>query len=352
MQVLLSLIFFVTVSYGGGVGLPGAQAAATKEQTEWRPEKLGDSVLESTLVRYYVFGMKNPEEFEKGGDPEMHEIGPFTYREKRIKQNFKRLNDSVLQYDVHWSMHFLPELTGKGLTETTEFTTVNVPYVTMADGLSNVGLPKGFNDLLMDEVIEGGEQLIRTGLNFGDSTFYGYNVSLYTTILDDITQGQTEERYPELAGGKFAFFKDKNNTVTGNYTVLSTKKAPFGGILEYNGNSSLGMWADGTKCNDVTGAFDFFSVPTNINKDTVLEIFLPENCRKIKMTAVGEDLYRGVKTLKFALPLNQFQNTLEGADDTTCFCLNFANVSDPTCLDEGFLDYSGCSKGKIKNIPG
>jgi len=78
----------------------------------------------------------------------------------------------------------------------------------MAEGLANAGLPKAFNDILMDEILESGDTLIRSGINFGESLFYGYNVSLYTAILDDITQGQTEEKYPELAGGKFAFFKN------------------------------------------------------------------------------------------------------------------------------------------------
>lgn len=321
-----------------------------QNEGEWRPEKLSNSVLESTLVRYYVFGMKNPDEFvDMDETPEMFEIGPFTYREKRLKKDFKRLHDTTLDYSVHWSMHFIPELTGKNLTEDTEFTTINVPFLTMAQGLNNAGLPKGFNDLLIEEVVEGGESLIREGLSFGDSTFYGYNISLYTDILDDITQGNTEAQYPELANGKFAFFKNKNNTITGNYSVESTKANPFGGILTFNGKHSLGMWPEGTSCDDVTGALDFFTIPRNIRKDTVLEIFLPENCRKMKMNYVGEDVFRGIPVFVFKFPLEQFKNTLrnQGEDTDNCYCFNFANHSVPRCLDEGFMDYSGCSKGNI-----
>ncbi|ODM91647.1 Lysosome membrane protein 2, partial [Orchesella cincta] len=108
-------------SYAGG-------ALKEKQEDEWRPERLGN-VLESTLVRYYIFSLTNPEEFRNGSIPEMEELGPFTYREKRIKKNMLRLDDNTLQYDIDWSMHFLPELTKKGLSENTEFTALNAPLI-------------------------------------------------------------------------------------------------------------------------------------------------------------------------------------------------------------------------------
>lgn len=223
---LLRFLIILIVTIGAGAGAPQV------DSKQWQPELKGD-VLESTLVRYYSFTLDNPEEFNNGEVPVMTELGPFTYREKRVKQNLKRVAPDQLSYDVHWNTHFLPELTRKGLSEKTEYTQVNVPFVTMAEGLAIVGLPKGFNDILVDEVVEAGEKMYRKGLNFGDSTFHGYNVSLYTEILDDITQGQTEERYPELAGGKFAFLKNvwRFNTKTFIVTFMTTFMDTFYGHI-------------------------------------------------------------------------------------------------------------------------
>ncbi|CAL8141641.1 unnamed protein product [Orchesella dallaii] len=318
-------------------------SGALKQEQEWRPERLGN-VLESTLVRYYIFSLNNPEEVRNGSDPEMVELGPFTYREKRLKKNMLRLDDTTLQYDIDWSMHYLPELTKPGLNEDTEFTSLNAPFITMSEGLAAAGLPKAFNAILVDEILEAGETLIRPEIKFGESLFYGYNVSVYTAILDDITQGQTEERYPELAGGKFAFYKNKNGTITATYKVHSTKETPFGNILTYQGYPTLGFWPKSSHCDDLSDSLDFFTFPKRITKDTVFNIFLPENCRSLQLRYVQEDIFRGIPVYVFKFPLDQFSNNLYN-DGTSCYCFNFHNASDPQCLDSGFMDYSGCSKG-------
>jgi len=40
-----------------------------------------------------------------------------------------RLDNTTLQYDINWSMHFIPELTKEGLSENTELTALNAPFI-------------------------------------------------------------------------------------------------------------------------------------------------------------------------------------------------------------------------------
>ncbi|ODM91645.1 Platelet glycoprotein 4 [Orchesella cincta] len=136
----------------------------------------------------------------------------------------------------------------------------------------------------------------------------------------------------------------KNGTITATYSVKSTKETPFGKILTYQGYPSLGFWPPSSHCDSLADSLDFFTFPKRITKDTVFNIFLPENCRSLQLRYVQEDVFRGIPVFVFKFPLEQFSNNLQN-DETACYCLNYHNTSDPTCLDAGLMDYAGCSKG-------
>jgi len=75
----------------------------------------------------------------------------------------------------------------------------------LATKLSGKGLPKAFNNILVDEIRESGDNLIRVNEAVGDILYHGMNVSIYTEILDDVLQGNVP---PEFKDGLFALHKN------------------------------------------------------------------------------------------------------------------------------------------------
>jgi len=139
-------------------------------------------------------------------------------------------------------------------------------------------------------------------------------------------------------------FLQKNGTITATYSVQSTKETPFGKILKYQGYPTLGFWPKDSHCDDLSNSLDFFTFPKNIRKDTVFNILIPDNCRSLQLRFVQEEIYQGIPVYVFKFPLEQFSNSLNN-DGSACYCINYHNMSDPQCLDAGFMDFSGCSKG-------
>ncbi len=75
----------------------------------------------------------------------------------------------------------------------------------LANKLSLKNLPTAFNNILVEELLEKGDTLVRKNEAVGDVIYHGMNVSIYTEILEDVLQGNVP---PEFAGGKFALLKD------------------------------------------------------------------------------------------------------------------------------------------------
>jgi hypothetical protein len=74
----------------------------------------------------------------------------------------------------------------------------------LANKLSAKRLPKAFNDILVDELIEKGETLVRRNEQVGNIIYHGINVSVYTEILHDVLGGNVP---PEFQDNIFALLK-------------------------------------------------------------------------------------------------------------------------------------------------
>ncbi len=49
-------------------------------------------------IKYYFFNVENPEEIKSGAKPVLKQVGPYIYKEKRLKQNIVPIGDEELQY--------------------------------------------------------------------------------------------------------------------------------------------------------------------------------------------------------------------------------------------------------------
>lgn len=80
-------------------------------------------------MSFYLFDLKNAEEFEKNGSkPVFAEIGPFVYKETRIRENITSNANMTLSYTERRQYHFVPELSA--YNESYEITTLNLATMT------------------------------------------------------------------------------------------------------------------------------------------------------------------------------------------------------------------------------
>ena len=57
-------------------------------------------------IKYYFFHVNNPDDIKSGGKPNLTEVGPYIYKETRIKQNVVPLGDDELVYGQYVKYDF------------------------------------------------------------------------------------------------------------------------------------------------------------------------------------------------------------------------------------------------------
>ncbi|OXA43801.1 lysosome membrane protein 2 [Folsomia candida] len=300
----------------------------------------GKETFQGNHIFYYMYNITNPDEFEAGLEkPMFQEIGPYCFKETRRKYDVKKISESAMSYNLDRYWEFVPELS-EGHKETDEFNIINIPMIILANKLSAKRLPKAFNDILVEELSEKGETLVRRSEELGNIIYYGMNVSIYTEILSDVLQGNVP---PEFSDGIFALLKGKNGSSEGTFTVRSKGKE-MGDILTFNNKTKLEYWG-GDFCNKIDGTDGYFFRP-GVNEKSTLKIFYPELCRSVYLKWTGEKKVDGIKVGKFMFPEDMLEDS-EVKSENQCFCskpIAPTNNTREGCLKKGFVDYAGCKQ--------
>ncbi|CAL8141657.1 unnamed protein product [Orchesella dallaii] len=313
-----------------------------KKGHKWEPRLNlvpGKTTTEQNYITYYMYNITNPDVVEAGGKPSLEEVGPYVYRETRRKFDVEKVSDSVLKYTVDRFWEFMPELS-EGHEESDMFNVINIPMLILANKLSLKNLPTAFNNILVEELLEKGDTLVRRNEAVGNVIYHGMNVSIYTEILEDVLQGNVP---PEFAGGLFALLKDKNGTQEGTYTIRSSGPK-IGDILSYNGKTQLDYW-NGDYCNKIEGTDGYFFRP-GITANTTLKIFYPELCRSVYLKFKGEKNYKGLTVDKFSFSDDMLEDPRVNTE-LKCFCSKPIVPTDNPfegCLKKGFVDYASCKQ--------
>jgi lysosome membrane protein 2 len=290
-------------------------------------------------IGYYMYNVTNPDDVENGDKPILKEVGPYVYRETRRKFDVQRVTDFTMKYKVSKYWEFMPELS-EHRRETDLFNVINIPMLILANKLAAKNLPTAFNNILVDELIEKGDSLVRRNEQFGNVLYRGMNVSIYTEILDDVLQGNVPVEY---ANGLFALYKKDNNTVEGEYLVQS-KGPNVGAVLSFNNRTKLEYWG-GDYCNKIEGT-DGYSFPPPVSEKTPLKIFYPELCRSVYLKFDGKTELNDVPVNRFSFPEDLLEDPTVD-ERNLCFCskpVRPTNISHSTCLKKGLVDYASCKQ--------
>ncbi|XP_050398543.1 lysosome membrane protein 2 [Patella vulgata] len=271
----------------------------------------------------YMFNLSNPLEVKNGAKPAVIEVGPYTYRERRIKFNITFNDNGTISYRQKRIFTF--QRNRSVGDELDMFTTVNPPLLTLIEGLSNESAE--FRKILTDII----------GLMEG---------VFITRSLKDIVWGYVDptlhlahEIFPKWFYTDFiGYFMNKNNTDDGVYTIHSGKNDinKLGEIDKYNGTRSLNYWTS-PWANQINGS-DGTINPPFLEDTEILRFFSMDICRS------GFGKYTSDVEIKRQLHLHRYTATAQELANKT---LNPDNAGFCTkrsgCLGSGLLDVSVCT---------
>jgi len=256
-------------------------------------------------LKVYFFNLTNPEEFFAGkSQPNLQEVGPYTYHQKWIKENIKWYDNGTMSYQTRKEFKFVPELS-HGHHEEDLIITANVPVISafyqMKKGVVGLDWILGFLGY-RGWVEHTAEELV-----------WGYEEPLFELAKMAFPNA------PNLT--KFGFFAKKNASEDlSTYTMYTGEVNPYNlsKISMYNGQSSLNKWSQ-PECNEVQGS-DGATFNPYIQKTDTLWFFNEELCRSLPMVFDQEVTHSGnLPGYRFSPRPDVFM-TPRTAPENMCYC--------------------------------
>ncbi|XP_005798696.1 lysosome membrane protein 2 isoform X1 [Xiphophorus maculatus] len=274
------------------------------------------------FMEFFFFNVTNVEEVLSGKKPEVNQIGPYTYREYRYKDNVTMLdnNTKVSAYNAK-SFVFLRDKS-VGDPDVDNITTVNIPI------WAAMNKAPGYKSFFLNIMIKGTKSRLFTTRSVQE-LLWGYEDAL----LDRIASSGTDvERVfglmykkNESSDGEFVF-----HTGTQNYL-------DYARIETYKGERMLKYWST-NESNSILGS-DGSAFHPLLNKSERLYVFSPDLCRTIYMEFEKDVEVKGIPAYRFTPPRSVLASKEENPANKG-FC-----VTPKECLGTGVLKVSPCRKG-------
>ncbi|XP_022652135.1 lysosome membrane protein 2-like isoform X1 [Varroa jacobsoni] len=284
----------------------------------------------------FMFNITNPEEFANGEKPQVQEIGPYVYLQKRRKL-ITHIDRDVVTYKDYKSYHFLPEYSIG--TPDDRLYALNVPLVAM-DKLIGSKLPGDLAKSLLQPILEGllekhNEKLV-VQRNVSEMLFDGYAVPMMNELSKLAAAFMPDTKLPAISN--FGLFYNKNNTADQWFTVgTGAGEYPFATILEWNNHTSLDFWSR-DNCNKINGT-DGGQFSPFVRTDQKLFVFATDLCRSIYFEYEKNTQVKGVDTKRFTVPDAIFASG-KRQPENQCFCEAINR-----CHEGGVIPLSSCRKG-------
>ncbi|KAK2872218.1 hypothetical protein Q8A67_022115 [Cirrhinus molitorella] len=274
-------------------------------------------------MQFYFFNLTNPAEVLDGDKPFVQQIGPYTYREYRPKEEVKFMDNGTRVAAVNPKTYVFEPKMSRG-SEDDVVRTVNIPAVTAMEKYKDTFL---IARIISDLMKAKGISLFGT-FRVGD-LLWGYE----DPLLQELKRARI------VQDDHFGLFYKKNGTDDGNYTFFTGKQKyqDFARIDEWNGQSTLNWWST-EGCNMINGT-DGASFHPIIKKTEKLYIFSSDLCRSIYAQFESEVRVQGVPGFRFVPPSEVFANLTINPDNAG-FCVPAGN-----CLGSGLLNVSVCKEG-------
>lgn len=276
----------------------------------------------------YVFDIINPDEILAGTEvPAVIEKGPYVYTMHIEKTDIKWHDNGTVEYIQPQTFVFNREASVGPDTDT--FTTINIPYITVATVLQ-YEFP--FIQKAVDAFFTSkGEGTFMTKSVY--DIWWGYE----DPVLEEAAKVLHKFNISSpLLNGKFGFYMDRNNTGDGLYNVYSGADGNFDNYVmidRWNGLRNLTIWKS-DYANAIRGT-DGSMQPPFIDTSKNLSIFDAYLHRSLKLVYNSTSSYRDIRTLRYYVPYSEFAAPSENPDNAG-FCTPDIN----SCIPSGAYNLS------------
>ncbi|XP_029548289.1 lysosome membrane protein 2 [Salmo trutta] len=276
------------------------------------------------FMQYFFFNVTNPDDFLDGAKPIVSQVGPYTYREYRAKENVTFVDNGtrVSAYQPK-TFVFLPERS-VGDPDDDMITTINIPAVAVMNKVKDSFWKSSMVSIWMNS------------LNVG--MFMTRSVNELLWGFKDPLLSRIHPMNPEI-DEYFGLMYKKNGSNDGEF-VYHTGEADFmdyGRVATFKGESKLSLWTS-EQSNMINGT-DGSAFHPLLSKTERLYIFSPDLCRSIFMEFEKDVKVKGLPAYRFTPPRDVLASKEENPANEG-FC-----VSPKECLGTGLLKVSVCRKG-------
>ncbi|XP_005801042.1 lysosome membrane protein 2-like isoform X1 [Xiphophorus maculatus] len=276
-------------------------------------------------MEYYFFNVTNPEEFLAGGKASVKQIGPYTYREYRPRENVTFLENGTKVYALNpKSFVFVPEKSA-GDPEVDIIRTVNIPYVAVMNEMNSYSFY--VRPMVSMYVGSLGVEIFMT--RTVHEILWGFKDPLLSKI----------HRLKREVDEYFGLMWKKNGTHEGEFVFHTGEQnyLDYGKIDTWNGLRKMTWWSS-NQSNMINGTDGAVFHPL-IDRNELLYIFAADLCRSIHLAYVEDVEVKGIQAYRFAPPNDVLMNPKENPTNAG-FC-----VPAGECLGTGVLKVSVCREG-------
>ncbi|XP_038130928.1 lysosome membrane protein 2-like isoform X1 [Cyprinodon tularosa] len=315
-----------------GIALMVAQVFRNMMQSRLKKEIVlveGSRVFESwktppppVFMEFFFFNVTNVEEFLKGAKPKVDQIGPYTYREYRYKDNVTMVDNGkkVSAYNTKSFVFLMEKSIGDPAVDT--ITTVNIPL------WAAMNKAQGFKAFFMGMMIRNSKSNLFTTRTVQE-LLWGYE----DPLLERISKSSPD------VGKDFGLMYKKNESNDGEFVFHTGEQnyLDYGRIETWKGQRQLTFWST-NESNSISGS-DGSAFHPFLSKDERLYIFTPDLCRTIYMEFEKDVEVKGIPAYRFTPPRSVLASKEENPANTG-FC-----VTPKECLGSGVLKVSPCRNG-------
>lgn len=276
-------------------------------------------------MQFYFFNVTNSEEILKGAKPKVHQVGPYTYLEKRVKHDLN-WTDTTVDYLEKVTFFFQQNMTTP-CSEDDMVTTLNPLLITLAAKLSDPKIPDVLQALFKLIIDRYGLQPFITR-KVGELLFKGYEEPLLLQLAKYTND-------PLHKTGRFGFFFPKNDSDGGKYSINTGAEGleNLQVIETFKDSPTLDYWPE-DHCNMINGTTGG-QFPQPIVEEKNVSMFSADLCRSLYLSYEKKLEHGGLELLRYSLPYEVLGNLPENQ----CYC------SDNFTCRASLVNLSPCRKG-------
>ncbi|KAK3555433.1 hypothetical protein QTP86_016116 [Hemibagrus guttatus] len=278
------------------------------------------------FMEFFFFNVTNPDGFMAGEKPRLTQMGPYTYREYRPKENVTFVEDGKVSALTTKSFVFVPEMSAGDPTEDL-VTTVNIPAVAVMNKLKDAGF------------------FVRSSISI-------FMTSMKTTIfmthtVDELLWGFKDPLLSRLRSAKpevdenFGLMLYKNGSNDGEFVYYTGENnyLDYGRIHTWKGEKLMSFWA--TNQSNMINGSDGSAFHPFLTKEERLNVFTADLCRSIYMLFEKEVDVKGIPAYRYTPPRDVLASGKNNPENEG-FCLE---NNKEKCLSDGVLNVAVCRKG-------